>query len=670
MSFFTQQADTSPPLAPSFSAGPTTGFAENFGAAFDEVRAIGQSVSRENNEETARSERRKLIEGTLGRPYDEVIAPYRKRGARFISPDMESALSVEDEEIEALKRDLPKDQRELILNSDQIKHRASEVALEKFARAREVEARSNGFGGGAGGFLGGMSGYMTDAPNIISMLFGASAGAGILRTAGAELLAGAASETAIQPFVQNYRADLGLPHGIGEAITEIGMAGLGGAAFGGGIKAAGKALGLMSKRELVKTFDKTVKEPTPNQKVIRDELEKEVVAEEVNPHADTPAGRTAHAKNLKEAEEALREGRMPEIADDQPFIPGRRAGSALDVDSPALKSLTVKVRDLYRKALDKKKARLSLGKITADAASEISEKIRQGGDDAPDLNGFTHVMDADDMRHAIKNHGVGSKEELRGQVPLTEEDFARVPEVLAAYDRVDFRGRADRPKNIVIGYAKEYPDGSILYVEEVRSRRKHLAFKSMWKERPGGSRRTDVDGKTLNPRLDAQNTLRDTAGTDTNISPAGPKNKANRPSDRPLAAPGLKSFRYQGRYGSVMIGAKDRADALREAARSIDGEPVPENLQEWSEGKYISVNQQAAEEVLKDYADPASSARITEDGERLAVDMRRLIDEHGDVNIRIADDGESVSLKSVLDDIAADETFTGQLELCLKGGSS
>ena len=35
--------------------------------------------------------------------------------------------------------------------------------------------------------------------------------------------------------------------------------------------------------------------------------------------------------------------------------------------------------------------------------------------------------------------------------------------------------------------------------------------------------------------------------------------------DRPLAAKGLVSYRYRGRYGWIMIGAKDNADALREA---------------------------------------------------------------------------------------------------------
>ena len=41
--------------------------------------------------------------------------------------------------------------------------------------------------------------------------------------------------------------------------------------------------------------------------------------------------------------------------------------------------------------------------------------------------------------------------------------------------------------------------------------------------------------------------------------------------DKPLAAAGLTSYRYKGRYGWVMIGATDAHDALREALRSVTG---------------------------------------------------------------------------------------------------
>ena len=61
--------------------------------------------------------------------------------------------------------------------------------------------------------------------------------------------------------------------------------------------------------------------------------------------------------------------------------------------------------------------------------------------------------------------------------------------------------------------------------------------------------------------------------------------------DRPLAAEGLTSYRYRGRYGWVMIGATSVADALNEARRSTQ---VPEHkperhLQVWNGQEYVPV---------------------------------------------------------------------------------
>jgi len=57
--------------------------------------------------------------------------------------------------------------------------------------------------------------------------------------------------------------------------------------------------------------------------------------------------------------------------------------------------------------------------------------------------------------------------------------------------------------------------------------------------------------------------------------------------DRPMAAHGLTSYRLRGRYGWIMIGATDHADAMREAARSTQ-EPKPENLQVWGGTQYVN----------------------------------------------------------------------------------
>lgn len=59
--------------------------------------------------------------------------------------------------------------------------------------------------------------------------------------------------------------------------------------------------------------------------------------------------------------------------------------------------------------------------------------------------------------------------------------------------------------------------------------------------------------------------------------------------NKPLAAPGLLSYRYRGRYGWIMIGAKDDSDALREAQQSTADPVIIDRLQRWKGTKYVSV---------------------------------------------------------------------------------
>lgn len=60
-------------------------------------------------------------------------------------------------------------------------------------------------------------------------------------------------------------------------------------------------------------------------------------------------------------------------------------------------------------------------------------------------------------------------------------------------------------------------------------------------------------------------------------------------SDKPLAAEGLRIYRYRGRYGLIMIGATDKYDAMREVARSMDDLVQFENLDVWKDGRYQPV---------------------------------------------------------------------------------
>ena len=64
------------------------------------------------------------------------------------------------------------------------------------------------------------------------------------------------------------------------------------------------------------------------------------------------------------------------------------------------------------------------------------------------------------------------------------------------------------------------------------------------------------------------------------------------PTDKPLAAHGLTSYRYWNADGWIMIGATSHGNALNEASRSISDKwtvPSLDNLQVWNGERYVPV---------------------------------------------------------------------------------
>ena len=70
---------------------------------------------------------------------------------------------------------------------------------------------------------------------------------------------------------------------------------------------------------------------------------------------------------------------------------------------------------------------------------------------------------------------------------------------------------------------------------------------------------------------------------------------ANLPvSQRPCAAVGLISYRCKSAFGWIMIGATDKADAMREALRSSD-RVHPDHLEVWNGKQYVPAHNKQAE---------------------------------------------------------------------------
>lgn len=95
-----------------------------------------------------------------------------------------------------------------------------------------------------------------------------------------------------------------------------------------------------------------------------------------------------------------------------------------------------------------------------------------------------HTIDNSAVRHAIKSHGT-HKEELRGQIPITNDDLMRIPEIVSSYDTI-ITEKNRRGQDILI-YLKTMAEGIIYYVEEIRLGRHELATSTMYKRKKDDS---------------------------------------------------------------------------------------------------------------------------------------------------------------------------------------
>jgi hypothetical protein len=131
-----------------------------------------------------------------------------------------------------------------------------------------------------------------------------------------------------------------------------------------------------------------------------------------------------------------------------------------------------------------------------DIVSVTPEAVEEARAHGLNIEGFTHAIDGSAIRHTLKNHGNERIELARGQIPITDADFAAIPDILARPDKTVY-GMKNRIGRDVIGYIKTMSDGTTVYLEEVRTGRNRLVMQSMRKY-PRTTNATSVE-KSLRP---------------------------------------------------------------------------------------------------------------------------------------------------------------------------
>jgi hypothetical protein len=115
--------------------------------------------------------------------------------------------------------------------------------------------------------------------------------------------------------------------------------------------------------------------------------------------------------------------------------------------------------------------RFPIGTVSPIAAAKIKAEIGE------DVSGLQHTIRLDVLRHTFNEHGNAATEIARGNLPLTDSEIARIPDVLANPDSVI--KVADSSTGLKrFALVKAYPD-HVVYVEEIGNRKNGLVAVSV-----------------------------------------------------------------------------------------------------------------------------------------------------------------------------------------------
>lgn len=212
--------------------------------------------------------------------------------------------------------------------------------------------------------------------------------------------------------------------------------------------------------------------------------------------------------------------------------------------------------------------RAYLGKVP----DRVAQKVL--ADTGVDIRGMGAMMNGNDVRHIMKDHGDPMAEAARGQVPVTPDDIARIPEVISAPDRVTVSPETDSKGRTALVFEKQIGDKYIT-IQGV-SDGKHVLQTDTLYIRKGKTRST-------------QDTI---AGIPENTAPV-----INARSELPQSSPNLDSNIAQ-KAENVKNGGTAGFDGLGNADAGTVNTPF-DTMQAKSED-FHPVNPNSAERVQND----------------------------------------------------------------------
>lgn len=101
----------------------------------------------------------------------------------------------------------------------------------------------------------------------------------------------------------------------------------------------------------------------------------------------------------------------------------------------------------------------------------------------PGTDGYSHSISRSAAYHIYKEHGDAETEAARGQIAVTAEDLARIPEIVTSPDEVVTGFRSEQGVERV-AYLKRFDDALVVYIAEASRKKKDFRTVSMRKYPP------------------------------------------------------------------------------------------------------------------------------------------------------------------------------------------
>lgn len=223
--------------------------------------------------------------------------------------------------------------------------------------------------------------------------------------------------------------------------------------------------------------------------------------------------------------------------------------------------------------------------------------------DFPELTGFSLSFDRSAVHHIRNQHGNSATEIARGQVAISEEDVARIGDIVQDYDDVRFR---DIPgtNNKRFVFVKSFDDGVLLYMAESSKKRRDLRTVSLWK---------------FPPTANAHNKLEHAASL-LNLTPV---------AGGGISHTGNSTLDPKANQGALYQSAEPTAEMLQfeETAQKYGGEEAYEQAKaddktELTYRQWVQVRTPAFKQWFGDWEnDPANASKVVNEktGEPLVV---------------------------------------------------